>query len=50
MTIDVEVMDLAARLFDMARDGDAIGLAAYLDAGPTDYRATAVGVFLQVRL
>jgi len=33
MTIDVEVMDLAARLFDMARDGDAIGLAAYLDAG-----------------
>ena len=33
MTIEVEVMDLAARLFDMARDGDAIGLAAYLDAG-----------------
>jgi len=28
MTLEVEVMDLAARLFDMARDGDAIGLAA----------------------
>jgi hypothetical protein len=24
--------------------------AAYLDAGPTDYKATAVGIFLQVRL
>jgi hypothetical protein len=33
MTVDVEVMDLAARLFDMARDGDTATLAAYLDAG-----------------
>jgi len=33
MTIDVEVMDLAARLFDMARDGDVASLAAYFDAG-----------------
>ena len=28
-----EVLDLASRLFDMARDGDAATLAAYLDAG-----------------
>jgi uncharacterized protein len=28
-----EVLDLAARLFDMARDGEAATLAAYLDAG-----------------
>jgi ankyrin repeat protein len=32
-TIDVELMDLAARLFDSARSGDAVMLAAYLDAG-----------------
>jgi ankyrin repeat protein len=32
-TIDVELMDLAARLFDSARSGDAAMLAAYLDAG-----------------
>jgi hypothetical protein len=31
--VDVEVMDLAARIFDMARDGDTETLAAYLDAG-----------------
>src|SRR6185312_13054696 len=28
-----EVLDLASRLFDMARDGDAATLAAYIDAG-----------------
>ncbi len=28
-----EVLDLASRLFDMARSGDAATLAAYLDAG-----------------
>ena len=28
-----EVMDLAARIFDLARSGDAATLAAYLDAG-----------------
>jgi ankyrin repeat protein len=28
-----EVLDLASRLFDMARDGDTATLAAYLDAG-----------------
>jgi hypothetical protein len=28
-----EVADLAGRLFDMARNGDAENLAAYLDAG-----------------
>src|SRR6478735_4559269 len=28
-----EVLDLAARLFDAARSGDAAMLAAYLDAG-----------------
>jgi hypothetical protein len=56
--------DLAMRLLvrhetgtyrDWHYDGVAINPmpannAAYLDAGPTDYRATAVGVFLQVRL
>jgi ankyrin repeat protein len=32
-----EVAELAGRLFDMARDGDAAGLAAYVDAGvPVD--------------
>jgi ankyrin repeat protein len=31
--VDVEVMDLAARMFDMAREGDTERLAAYLDAG-----------------
>lgn len=30
---DAEVMDLAARLFDGARTGDAAMLAAYVDAG-----------------
>ena len=34
---DDEVIDLAQRLFDMARAGDAATLAAYLDAGaPVD--------------
>ena len=28
-----EVLDLASRIFDMARSGDAATLAAYLDAG-----------------
>jgi uncharacterized protein len=32
-TLDAEVMDLVARLFDSARSGDAAMLAAYIDAG-----------------
>jgi ankyrin repeat protein len=32
-TIDAELMDLASRLFDAARGGDAAMLAAYVDAG-----------------
>lgn len=32
-TFDAEVMDLAARIFDMARSGDTTALAAYVDAG-----------------
>jgi uncharacterized protein len=32
-TLDAELMDLAARLFDAARSGDAAMLAAYVDAG-----------------
>jgi ankyrin repeat protein len=32
-TLDSELMDLAARLFDGARSGDAAMLAAYVDAG-----------------
>ena len=32
-TPDADLMDLAARVFDMARGGDAASLAAYLDAG-----------------
>jgi len=32
-TPDAHLMDLAARVFDMARGGDAASLAAYLDAG-----------------
>src|SRR6201991_2352881 len=32
-TLDTEVLDLAARLFDWARSGDAATLAAYVDAG-----------------
>jgi uncharacterized protein len=32
-TLDTEVMDLASRIFDMARNGDTATLAAYLDAG-----------------
>jgi ankyrin repeat protein len=32
-TLDTEVLDLASRLFDWARSGDAATLAAYLDAG-----------------
>jgi hypothetical protein len=32
-TLDGEVLDLASRIFDMARSGDASTLAAYLDAG-----------------
>jgi hypothetical protein len=36
-TLDAELMDLAARLFDAARSGDAAMLAAYVDAGvPVD--------------
>jgi hypothetical protein len=31
-TLDTEVLDLAARIFDWARSGDAATLAAYLDA------------------
>jgi uncharacterized protein len=32
-TLESEIMDLAARLFDWARSGDAAMLAAYVDAG-----------------
>jgi uncharacterized protein len=32
-TFEAEVLDLAARLFDWARSGDAAMLAAYVDAG-----------------
>jgi ankyrin repeat protein len=32
-TFESEVVDLASRLFDMARSGDAATMAAYLDAG-----------------
>jgi hypothetical protein len=32
-TLELEVLDLAARLFDGARSGDAAMLAAYVDAG-----------------
>src|ERR1700755_2430697 len=32
-TLDAEVLDLASRLFDWARSGDAAMLAAYVDAG-----------------
>src|SRR5258708_31522727 len=32
-TLDSEVLDLAARLFDWARSGDAAMLEAYIDAG-----------------
>jgi ankyrin repeat protein len=31
--LSAEVLDLASRIFDMARNGDAPTLAAYLDAG-----------------
>jgi uncharacterized protein len=40
-TLDAELMDLAARLFDAARSGDAAMLAAYVDAGvPVDLTNT----------
>jgi uncharacterized protein len=32
-TLDTDVLDLASRLFDCARSGDAAMLAAYVDAG-----------------
>jgi ankyrin repeat protein len=32
-TLETEVLDLASRLFDGARSGDAATLAAYVDAG-----------------
>jgi ankyrin repeat protein len=32
-TLETELLDLASRLFDGARSGDAATLAAYLDAG-----------------
>jgi ankyrin repeat protein len=32
-TLDAEILDLASRIFDMARSGDPATLAAYLDAG-----------------
>ena len=32
-TLDAEILDLASRLFDWARSGDAATLAAYVDAG-----------------
>ena len=40
-TLDAELMDLASRLFDAARKGDAAMLAAYVDAGvPVDLTNT----------
>jgi ankyrin repeat protein len=40
-TLEAELMDLASRLFDAARSGDAAMLAAYLDAGvPVDLTNT----------
>jgi ankyrin repeat protein len=33
LELTAEVTDLAARIFDMARDGETATLAAYLDAG-----------------
>jgi uncharacterized protein len=40
-TLDAELMDLASRLFDAARSGDAAMLAAYVDAGvPVDLTNT----------
>jgi len=40
-TLDAELMDLASRLFDAARNGDAAMLAAYVDAGvPVDLTNT----------
>jgi uncharacterized protein len=33
VTLDTELMDLAARLFDWARSGDAEMLSVYVDAG-----------------
>ena len=32
-TLDAEMLDLASRIFEMVRNGDAARLAAYLDAG-----------------
>jgi ankyrin repeat protein len=32
-TLDAQILDLASRIFDMARSADAPTLAAYLDAG-----------------
>ena len=32
-TLDSDVLELASRIFDMARNGDVATLAAYLDAG-----------------
>ena len=45
----------AGRIRDWHYDGVAVNPmpannAAYLDAGPQDYRATAIGVFIQVRM
>ena len=31
--IDPELIDLATKIFNLARDGDAAGVAAYVDAG-----------------
>jgi ankyrin repeat protein len=40
-TLDSEVLDLASRIFDWARGGDAAMLAAYVDAGvPVDLTNT----------
>jgi ankyrin repeat protein len=40
-TLEAELMDLASRLFDAARSGDAAMLAAYVDAGvPVDLTNT----------
>jgi ankyrin repeat protein len=32
-SMDADIVELASRIFDLARSGDAVALAAYLDAG-----------------
>jgi uncharacterized protein len=47
--VPAEIADLAARLFDMARSGDAATLAAYVDAGvPVDLANSAGDTLLML--